>query len=96
MRRGMTGSKPSRDEASQKLECGLTEAAHRLAHADLVIGADTAPLHIAGALERPTWALLPPNPDWRWGLSGERTPWCPNVRLFRAVKPRAWGVWWRK
>lgn len=63
-----------------------------LAHADLVIGAVTTPVHIARALERSTWALLPPNLNWRWGLNGERTPGCPNVRLFRAVKPRAWGV----
>ncbi len=75
----------------EQIAGGLPEAAQRLKEADLVIGADTAPLHIAGALDRPTWVLLPPNPDWRWGLRGERTPWYPSMRLFRAAKPREWG-----
>ena len=69
----------------------LPEATRRLSEADLVIGADTAPLHIAGALGVPTWMLLAPNPDWRWGLTGERTPWYPEMRLFRGAERRAWG-----
>jgi len=35
--------------------------------------------------------LLAPNPDWRWGLTGERTPWYPEMRLFRGAERRAWG-----
>ncbi|HEX2667505.1 MAG TPA: tetratricopeptide repeat protein [Gammaproteobacteria bacterium] len=68
----------------------LTEATRWLAGADLVIGVDTAPLHIAGALGLPAWFLLAPNPDWRWGVEGERTPWYPEVRLFRSRTPREW------
>jgi tetratricopeptide (TPR) repeat protein len=50
---------------------------------DLVISADTATLHLAGAFDIPTWALIPANNDWRWGLEGEKTEWYPSVRLFR-------------
>ena len=76
----------------EQLSCALPEAARRFKGADLVIGADTAPLHIAGALGVPTWVLLPPNPDWRWGLKGEHTPWYPDMRLFRATRAREWDT----
>jgi tetratricopeptide (TPR) repeat protein len=57
---------------------------------DLVIAVDTAAAHLAGSLGRPTWTLLCHTPDWRWGLTGDRTPWYPSMRLFR--QPR-WGDW---
>jgi len=50
---------------------------------DLIISVDTAVAHLAGALARPVWTLLPFIPDWRWGLEGERTPWYPTMHLFR-------------
>lgn len=75
-----------------QIKGSLPETARRLAGADLVIGVDTAPLHIAAALGVPAWFLLAPNPDWRWGLAGERTPWYPEARLFRACKPCDWSV----
>jgi hypothetical protein len=49
---------------------------------DLVITIDTATAHLAGALGKPTWLLLPKNAEWRW-LAGENTPWYPTMRLFR-------------
>ncbi|MAN80861.1 MAG: hypothetical protein CMF64_10770, partial [Magnetovibrio sp.] len=50
---------------------------------DLVISADTAVLHLAGALGRPAWGLLPFVPDWRWGANGETTLWYDSLRLYR-------------
>lgn len=50
---------------------------------DLVIGVDTAVIHLAGALGRPTWVLLAQSPDWRWLLEREDSPWYPTLRLFR-------------
>ena len=50
---------------------------------DLIITVDTSILHLAGAMGKNTWALIPFNPDWRWTLSGERTDWYANTMLFR-------------
>ena len=57
---------------------------------DLVIAADTAVVHVAGALGKPVWILLPFCPDFRWLLGREDSPWYPTARLFR--QPR-FGDW---
>ncbi len=57
---------------------------------DLVITADTAPTHLAGALCRPVWTLLPFAPDWRWQTERTDSPWYPTMRLFRQTRPRRW------
>jgi len=46
--------------------------------------------HLAGALGKPTWVLLPFAADWRWLLNREDTPWYPNTRLFRQRLPNDW------
>jgi hypothetical protein len=58
---------------------------------DLVISVDTSIAHLAGAMNKPTWIMLPFLPDWRWMLDREDSPWYPTVRLFRQVKEKDWS-----
>ncbi len=59
--------------------------------ADLLISVDSSPVHLAGALGRPVWVMLPFVPDWRWMLSRSDTPWYPHMRLFRQRTRGDWG-----
>jgi hypothetical protein len=63
-----------------------------VANLDLVITVDTAMAHLAGALARPVWTLLPFAPDWRWLLDRDDSPWYPTMRLFRQPRPGDWGA----
>ncbi len=68
----------------------FSDTAALLAQLDLVITVDTALAHLAGALGRPTWLLLPFAPDWRWGATGTTSPWYPGMRIFRQGTPGDW------
>ena len=57
---------------------------------DLIITVDTMIAHLAGALGRPVWTLLPFECDWRWMLHREDSPWYPTMRLFRQPRPGDW------
>jgi tetratricopeptide (TPR) repeat protein len=61
----------------------FSETAAAIDCLDLVISVDTAVAHLAGALGKPVWTLLPYAPDWRWLLHREDSPWYPTMRLFR-------------
>jgi hypothetical protein len=64
----------------------LAETAAVLANLDLIIAADTAVAHLAGALGRPVWMALAKPAEWRWLLKREDTPRHPSMRLFRQVR----------
>ena len=59
---------------------------------DLVISVDTSVAHLAGALGRPVWILLPFNPDWRWLLEREDSPWYASARLYRQDRLEGWSA----
>jgi len=61
-----------------------------IAELDLIITVDTGVAHLAGAMGRPVWTLLPFAPDWRWMLGREDSPWYPTMRLFRQKTPYDW------
>ncbi len=63
---------------------------------DLIITVDTAVAHLAGALDKPVWTLIPFYPDWRWMLDREDSPWYPSMRLFRQSSPGNWKVVFQK
>ena len=68
----------------------MAETAAALCEIDLLISVDTAVAHLAGALGRPVWLLLPFSPDWRWMLGRTDSPWYPTMRLFRQMRPGDW------
>jgi hypothetical protein len=68
----------------------FTDTAAALQALDLVIAVDTSTAHLAGALGRPAWLMLPFALDWRWLRDREDSPWYPTMRLFRQSTPRVW------
>ncbi|MBF0124016.1 MAG: tetratricopeptide repeat protein [Magnetococcales bacterium] len=62
-----------------------------LHHLDLLITVDSAPVHLAGALARPVWLLVPFIAEWRWLVDRDDSPWYPTLRLFRQRRQGDWG-----
>ena len=68
----------------------FSDTAAIISNMDLIISVDTAVAHLAGALGKPVWILLPFVPDWRWMKDREDSPWYPTMRLFRQPSSGDW------
>jgi ADP-heptose:LPS heptosyltransferase len=68
----------------------FSETAGAMMNLDLIIAVDTAVVHLAGSLARPTWVMLPFAPDWRWMIGREDSAWYPTLRLYRQSAPSDW------
>lgn len=69
----------------------FSDTAAMVANLDLVISVDTAVAHLAGALGKPVWLMLPYVSEWRWLQNRDDSPWYPTMRLFRQSSPGDWG-----
>jgi ADP-heptose:LPS heptosyltransferase len=61
----------------------FADTASVIENLDLVIGVDTAAVHLAGALGKPVWIMLRHSGEWRWLLDRSDSPWYPSARIFR-------------
>jgi hypothetical protein len=69
----------------------IADTAADLMNMDLLITVDTMAAHLAGALGRPVWTMLPFDADWRWMLDTSSTPWYPTMTLYRQSRPGDWS-----
>lgn len=69
---------------------GFENSAGIIEAMDLVLSVDTSIAHLCGAINKPTWILLPFIPNFRWLLNRQDTPWYPSVKLYRQSKENAW------
>ncbi|XGV97289.1 MAG: tetratricopeptide repeat protein [Leptolyngbya sp. BL-A-14] len=87
--RSLLQAHPNVEDLRERLH-DFVETAALIHQLDLVIAVDTSVAHLAGALGKPVWLLLPFAPDWRWMLEREDSPWYPTMRLFRQP---SYGDW---
>jgi ADP-heptose:LPS heptosyltransferase len=72
-------------------DADMDDTAALIANLDLVISVDTSVAHLAGALGKPVWTLIPFVPDFRWMFDRDDSPWYPTMRLFRQTRSDDWG-----
>ncbi len=84
----MAAGKPLTNLAAELRDLGDTAAV--VSQLDLVISVDTSVAHLAGALGKPMWVLLPMVSDFRWLTGREDSPWYPTARLFRQKRRGDW------
>jgi len=83
---------PNVEDAGANLS-DLADTAALMQSLDVIISSCTAPLHLAGALGRPAFGLIPFAPHFTWGPAGETSSWYPSIRLFRQHAPgRDWSA----
>lgn len=95
LQRGGVAERLGRPPAGRVLEAAdrcadFADTAAVVGAMDLIISVDTAVVHMAGALGKPVWLLLPPVPDFRWLMQGETTAWYPTLRLLRKTFDSGW------
>lgn len=78
------------DETFDKDHESFMDTAAVMQHMDLIISVDTAIAHLAGAMGRPVWLMLPYATDWRWIAHSTISPWYPTMRIFQQPKPFDW------
>jgi TPR repeat len=69
----------------------FSDTAALISQLDLIVSVDTSVAHLAGAIGRAVWLLLPFSPDWRWLMRRSDTPWYPSMRLFRQERLGDWA-----
>jgi ADP-heptose:LPS heptosyltransferase len=68
----------------------FSDTAALIENLDLVISVDTAIAHLAGAMNKPIWLILPFEPEWRWLTERTDSPWYPSMRIFRQNTFNGW------
>lgn len=87
----LVASLPGISNLAQELH-DFSDTAAVVENLDCVVSVDTAVAHLAGALGKPVFVMLPVVPDWRWLLHREDSPWYPTARLVRQQKPGDWAA----
>ncbi|KIM00102.1 TPR repeat-contatining protein [Paramagnetospirillum magnetotacticum MS-1] len=97
LQRGAVAPRLGRPPAERLVEAAdlcadFCDTAAMLSGLDLIISVDTAVVHLAGALGKPVWLLLPSVPDFRWRMEGDTSEWYPAFRLFRRKPQGGWDA----
>jgi len=69
----------------------FTDTMGLIENLDLIVSVDTAVAHLAGAMGKPVWLILPFSPDWRWFLNRSDSPWYPSMRIYRQKNKGDWA-----